>query len=188
MAVQTPNQISLSASGYSTYLDADPRKIALNNACSQHGVQLVLDGLEQVKIFQSNVGMVTKVVDEDIRYVLSKYNARKQEEEQLKMNTTIEDDAGKLQKLNSAFDEFLVRDGVMLLHTPFQMALRAFQEITLAPSIEIAVNRKKIENRKQDVLAKLELVRNKIMNDGNMGDLEWLENELATFGNVGSYS
>lgn len=190
MATQVPTQISLRAFGYSIFVDVENRQKALERACDQHGVEPVLARLEQVKNLNSNPddgagrNNIVSAFEQDIRYILSKHPTVEQVEETPTFvhATTVEDEVDKMKKLNEAFDEFLVRDGPV--DTPVQIAIRAFQETTLVPSIQLAENQKH-ENQKKKVLDELERVRKEVLK-GNVADLEDLENYLSGFGSIWS--
>ena len=184
MATQTPTQISLRAFGYSIFVDDENRHKALERACDRHGFEPVLTRLEQVKNLNANPDNlasrkdIVSAFEHDIRYMLSKHPATV--EEVVVQTKTVEDEVDKMKKLNQAFDEFLERDGPV--DSPVQIAIRAFQETTLVPSIELAINQKN-ENQKKKVLDELERVRKEVLK-GNVNDLEDLENYLTGFGSI----
>jgi hypothetical protein len=185
MAVQTP-LICLRACGYNTFTTKELRIEALKKACLKHGTGHVLDRLENVKNLQSKPGVVA-ILEHDIRHIISIYAVDQEVRDYYGdpkfpvTNTTIEDSVDKLQKLNSAFDEFLIRDGS--IDTPVQIAIRKFQQLTLEPSLALAMTREKHikhETRKKALLAELDRVRREIM-AGNDADWEGLETSLAEF-------
>ena len=189
MATQVPAHISLRAFGYSIFVDVEKRQKALERACDQHGFEPVLARLEQVKNLNSNPdnlasrNNIVSAFEQDIRYMLSKHPTMVEEVKETPTfvhATTVEDEVDKMKKLNEAFDEFLVRDGP--LDTPVQIAIRAFQETTLVPSIQLAENQKH-ENQKKKVLDELERVRKEVVK-GSVENLKDLEIYLSAFGNI----
>ena len=185
MALQTP-LICLRACGYYTFETKERRIEALKNACLKHGTGHVLDRLKDVKNLQSKPGVVA-ILDHDIMHILSIYAVDQEVRDYYRdlapgvRNTAIEDNVDKLQKLNSAFDEFLIRDGAT--DTPLHVAIGVFQELSLEPALARAMTREKKgkhETRKTALLAELDRVRREIM-AGNDTDLEGLETALAAF-------
>lgn len=187
MATQVPTQISLRAFGYSIFVDVENRQKALERACDQHGVEPVLARLEQVKnSYPDNLASRNDIVsafEQDIGYILSKHPATGQEVEETPtfvQAMTVEDDIDMMKTLNQAFDVFLVRRGPV--DSPVQIAIRAFQETTLLPSIELAENQE-IEFQKKKVLDELERVRKEVLK-GSVENLKDLEVYLSAFGNI----